>query len=97
MSVTEHFLDSPIHQKAVLDNSPFLDSNNQRGLESSYCLSHSIINPSATQQARADITRRDNTLRNVYSIAKPLFVLVGATISITDLASLDHEEVSPRL
>lgn len=97
MSVTEHFFDSLIHQKAVLDNSPFLDSNSQRGLESSYCLLHNIIKPSATRQTQNRHDKARQHLRNVYSIAKPLFVLVGVTISITDLASLDHKEVFPRL
>lgn len=97
MSLTEHFFDSLLHQKSILDSSPFLDANSQRGLESSYCLLHNIIKLSVSRQSQNRHDKARQHLKNIYSIAKPLFVLVTVTISITDLASLDHREIFPRL
>lgn len=97
MSSTEHFFDSLPRQKSILDSSPFLDANSQRGLESSYCLLHNIIRPSVSRQSQNRRDKARQHLKNIYSIAKPLFVLVTVTISITDLASLDHREIFPRL
>lgn len=39
ISSTEHFLDSLLHRRSLL-NSPFLDVNDQKGLESAYYLFH---------------------------------------------------------
>jgi hypothetical protein len=97
MSLTEHFFDSLLHQKCLLDNSPFLDANSQKGLESSYCLFKNIINPTASRQTQNRRDKARQHLKNIYSIAKPLFILIAVTISITDLASLDHKEIFPRL
>lgn len=97
MSLTEHFFDSLLHQKSILDSSPFLDANSQRGLESSYCLLHNIIKLSVSRQSQNRHDKARQHLKNIYSIAKPLFVLVTVTISISDLASLDHREIFPRL
>ncbi|CAG7991582.1 unnamed protein product [Penicillium nalgiovense] len=97
MSLTEHFFDSLLYQKSILDTSPFLDANSQRGLESSYCLLHNIIKLSVSRQSQNRHDKARQHLKNIYSIAKPLFVLVTVTISITDLASLDHREIFPRL
>lgn len=36
-------------------------------------------------------------LKDIYSVAKPLVVLVAMTMSPTDLASLNHKEMCPRL
>jgi hypothetical protein len=97
MSSTEHFLDSLLHQKSLLDNSPFLDATSQRGLESSYCLFNNLIKPSASRQTQNRRDKARQHLKNIYSIAKPLFVLVAVTISVTDLAALDHKKIFPRL
>lgn len=96
MPSIEYFFDSLLHQKTLLDNSPFLDSNDQKGLESSYCLLHDIIKHSSRQtQNRRDKARQH--LKNAYTIAKALFVLVTVTVSISDLALLEHNELFPRL
>lgn len=97
MSLTEHFFDSLLHQKIIFDSSPFLDANSQKGLESSYCLLHNIIKHRESRQTQNRRDKARQHLKNIYSIAKPLFVLVAVTISITDLASLDHKEIFPRL
>lgn len=97
MLSTEHFFDSLLHQKNILDNSPFLDANNQRGLESSYCLLHNITKPSVSRQSQNRHDKARQHLKNIYSIAKPLFVLVAVTVSVTDLASLEHRGLFPRL
>jgi hypothetical protein len=97
MSSTEQFFGSLLHQKGVLGSSPFLDANSQRGLESSYCLLHDIIKHTGSRQTQNRHDKARQHLKNIYSIAKPLFVLVAVTISITDLASLDHNEIFPRL
>lgn len=97
MSSTEHFFDSLLRQKGVLESSPFLDANSQRGLESSYCLLHDIIKHTGSRQTQNRRDKARQHLKKIYSIAKPLFVLVAVTISITDLASLDHNEIFPRL
>ena len=93
MSSIEHFFEFLNQQRNLLDNSPFLDANDQRGLESSYCLFHDIIKHSSRN--RRDKARQH--LKNVFSIAKPLFVLVAVTISVSDLALLEHKELFPRL
>ena len=97
MPPTERFFNSLVHQKIILDNSPFLDANSQRGLESAYCLFHDIIKHSVSRQTQNRHEKVRQHLKNVYSIGKPLFVLVAVTISITDLASLEHKELFPRL
>ncbi|CEL09843.1 hypothetical protein ASPCAL12972 [Aspergillus calidoustus] len=97
MSLTEHFFDSLLHQKKIFDSSPFLDANGQKGLESSYCLLHDIIKRTESRQTQNRRDKARQHLKNIYSIAEPLFVLVAVTISITDLASLDHDEIYPRL
>lgn len=97
MSSTEHFFNSLPQQKGILDSCPFLDANSQRGLESSYCLLHNIVKPSASRQSQKRHDKARQHLKNIYSIATPLFVLVTVTVSITDLASLDHRELFPRL
>lgn len=97
MPPTERFFNSLVHQKIILDNSPFLDANSQRGLESAYCLLHDIIKHSVSRQTQNRREKVRQHLKNVYSIGKPLFVLVAVTISITDLASLEHKELFPRL
>ncbi|QVM12269.1 hypothetical protein D8B26_006900 [Coccidioides posadasii str. Silveira] len=97
MSSTEDFFDSLLHQKGILDNSPFLDANSQRGLESCYCLLHDIIKHIGSRQTQNRRDKARQHLKNIYSIAKPLFVLVAVTISITDLALLDHTEIFPHL
>ena len=40
ISSTEHFLDSLLHHKSLLNSSPFLDVNDQKGLESAYYIFH---------------------------------------------------------
>lgn len=96
MPSIEYFFDSLLQQKSLLDNSPFLDANSQRGIESSYCLFHDVMKHSSRQtQNRHDKARQH--LKNAFSIAKALFVLVAVTVSVSDLALLDHEELFPRL
>ena len=97
MSSTENFFDSLLHQKTILDNGPFLDTYSQRGLESAYCLLHNIIKTTVSRQSRNRHDKARQHLKNIYSIAKPLFVVVAVIISITDLASLEHTEIFPRL
>lgn len=97
MSPIDDFFDSLLRQKGILDKSPFLDANSQRGLESSYCHLHDIFKYSRSRQTQTRHEKARQHLRNIYSIAKPLFVIVGTTNTITDLASLDHDEIFPRL
>ncbi|KAJ5713145.1 uncharacterized protein N7483_010326 [Penicillium malachiteum] len=97
MSSTEQFFCSLLHQKKLLDDSPFLDANSQKGLESSYCLLHDIIKPSGSRQTQSRRDKSRQHLKNVYSIGKPLFILVAVTVSISDLALLNHDEIFPRL
>ena len=97
MPSSEHFFHSLLHQKNILDSSPFLDAISQRGLESSYCILHNIIKPAVSRQSQSRRDKARQHLKNIYSIAKPLFVLVTVTVSITDLASLDHTTIFPRL
>ena len=97
MSSTENFFDSLLHQKTILDNGPFLDTYSQRGLESAYFLLHNIIKTTVSRQSRNRHDKARQHLKNIYSIAKPLFVIVAVTIAITDLASLEHTEIFPRL
>jgi hypothetical protein len=97
MSPTEDFFDSLLRQKGILDRSPFLDANSQRGLEPSYCHLYDILKYSRSKQTQARHEKARQHLRNINSIAKPLFVIVGTTNTITDLASLDHDEIFPRL
>ncbi|KAJ5292086.1 hypothetical protein N7478_001337 [Penicillium angulare] len=94
---TEQFFRSLCHRKILLDDSPFLDSNSQKAFESSYCLLYDIIKPTGSRQTQSRRDKSRQHLKNAYSIGKPLFILVAVTISISDLALLNHDEIFPRL
>jgi hypothetical protein len=86
-------------KKDTLGANPFLDVSDQKGLEACYCLLHNLDQP-ATGQPRQTLNRHSKarqSLRNAHSIAKSLFVVVAVTISITDLASIAHNKLFPRL
>ncbi|KAH8706065.1 hypothetical protein BGW36DRAFT_393486 [Talaromyces proteolyticus] len=97
MSRADLFMESLTHQKKILDVSPYLDVNGQRGLESSYCLLHNIGDPTVSRQTLSRHKKAQQHLKNAYSIAKALFVLVTVTTPITDLALIEHTELFPRL
>ncbi|KKZ65602.1 hypothetical protein EMCG_08566 [[Emmonsia] crescens] len=99
MLSADDFFELVAQKKDVLEANPFLDVGDQNGLEVCYCLLNNIDKP-ASGQPRQTLSRHSKaqqSLRNAHSIAKSLFVIVAVTISITDLASIEHSELFPRL
>ncbi|OJD17318.1 hypothetical protein ACJ73_08810 [Blastomyces percursus] len=92
MLSADDFFELVAQKKDVLEANPFLDVGDQNGLEACYCLLNNI-DKSASGQPRQTLSRHSKaqqSLRNTHSIAKSLFVVVAVTISITDLASIEH-------
>ncbi|PGH05101.1 hypothetical protein AJ80_08400 [Polytolypa hystricis UAMH7299] len=99
MISTDDFFNFLAQKKNALEINTFLSVGDQNGLEACYCLLHKI-QKSTSRPARQSSSRHSKAqqnLRNINSIAISLFVLVAVTISITDLASIDHNELFPRL
>lgn len=93
------FFELLAQKQDALKTNPYLDASDQKGLEASYCLMCNICKPTP-QQPRQTINRHnkaEQSLRNTHSIARLLFVLVAVTISITDLALIEHDQLFPRL
>jgi hypothetical protein len=97
MPQIDQVFDSLSLQKSKLDANPFLDVSNQRGLESGYRSLHNIVKPSTSRQTTSRRSRAQQHLKNAYLIAKVLFVVVAVTVSATELASIEHDELFPRL
>jgi hypothetical protein len=100
MLSADDFFELLAQKKDALNANPFLDVNDQNGLEGSYCLLRNIHKPTSQRrprQTRSRHSKAKQSLRNAWSIAKSLFVLVAVTVSITDLASIEHNQLFPRL
>ena len=97
MPSANDFIQSLTDKKKVLDVNPYLDVSDQNGLELSYFLLRDNIDRTLARQTLSQHRKAQQHLKNAYLIAKDLFVLVTATVSITDLASLEHKGLFPRL
>lgn len=98
MSSADRFFQSLSRQKAALDTAkPLLDSRQRRSFKSCYAL---LQENSETRASPQTFSRRENArqhLRNAYSLGAWVLLLIALSISITELASIKHGDIFPRL
>ncbi|KAL1975337.1 hypothetical protein VTN31DRAFT_3729 [Thermomyces dupontii] len=94
----DDFFATLLEHKGILDNCPFLVSGDEDGLEKAYCLLHASTQdlPKA-KQTRHIHKRVQGYFKAIHDISKTLFVLVAASVSTRNLASLHEDEIFPSI
>lgn len=97
MFSADDFFNLLSQRKRALDRAPIFSPDELLTLESAYRVIHDLTDNARSPSSRRRRARVRLRLRIIRSLGAVLFVLVGVSVSVTDLASPKHDDIFPRL